>query len=230
MRHFTASFAVPVLCFALTSCAHNSASSVTRTISVSANETVSVESDLAILRIGFDTPPEDLKSAYADGSRRSNAIVIAVKRAGIPDADIRSECQYIERDWSRDHTFRVEQHWTVSAPPKRAAEILDIAIQAGANNSGQIEWTVKDPKTIENEALDRASKRATANAIALAQGMSVRLGSVVSVSNQFSSSTFPMSTFAMAGAQQLAAAPRPLTIEPHQVTRNATVNAVFALN
>src|SRR5579863_8881571 len=135
-----------------------------RTLTISANETVSVEPDLAILHIGFDTPPEDIKSAYADGARRSNAIIAAVRQAGIPEDSIRSEGQYIDRVWTDEHKFKVAQQWGVKVPPQRAAEILDIAISAGANSSGSIEWTVKDEKALENQALDRATARAKENA------------------------------------------------------------------
>ena len=108
---------VAVASVALTSCMDHSAKSNGRTLTVTANESVTVEPDLAVLHIGFDTPPEDVKSAYADGARRSNAIVVAVKQAGIPEDAIRSEWQYIDRVWDNEHKFRLEQHWTVKVPP-----------------------------------------------------------------------------------------------------------------
>lgn len=229
MRQLTGSFALGIFSVVLTACAHHS-TSTGRTISVNANETVTAEPDLAILHIGFDTPPEDLKSAYADGSRRSNAIIATVKHAGIPQDAIRSEWQNIDRVWTDEHKFKVSQQWSVKVPPERAAEILDTAIAAGANSSGQIDWTVKDQKALDDEALGRASARATENAAALAKGMGVRLGTLLSVSNQISASPFAMSAFGMAGAQQQLAAPKPLVIEPHLVSRNATVSAVFAID
>ena len=42
--------------------------STNRTLTVTATESVSVDPDLAILHIGFDTQLEDAKSAYADGA------------------------------------------------------------------------------------------------------------------------------------------------------------------
>lgn len=228
MRSLVASLAVAILAIALTSCTHDSSRNQ-RTLTVNASESVSVEPDLAILHIGFDTPPEDVKSAYADGARRSNAIVAAVKQAGIPEDSIRSEWQYIDRIWADEHRFRLEQHWTVKVPPQRAAELLDIAISAGANSSGPIEWTVKDEKALENQALDRATARAKENASVLAKGMGVRLGTLSSVSNQVSTQRFAYNMLQAgggAGAQQMAP---PLAIEPHQVSRQATVSAIFEI-
>ncbi len=104
--------AVTVLAFAVSLAAISSAAQQTtqpqlkvdssnRTLTVTAADSVSVEPDLAVLHIGFDTQPEDAKSAYADGARASNAIVAAVKQAGIAETAIRSESQYLDRDWTR---------------------------------------------------------------------------------------------------------------------------------
>ena len=200
-----------------------------RTLTVSATDSVSVEPDQAILHIGFVTQPQDAKGAYADGTRASNAIIAALKQAGVAESAIRSESQYLDRDWTTKlRKYTLHQDWTVKVAPERAAEILDAAINAGATSSGQIEWTVKDEKALEAQALDKAAARARANADVLAKGMGVRLGSLIYVSNQMSAPSFPrpMPMMAMKAAN---AAPEPLAIEPHQVSREATVYAVFAI-
>jgi len=235
MKFNLALIAAALLCTTLSAAAQQTTQpqmkvdSSNRTLNVSATETVSVEPDLAILHIGFDTTPEDAKSAYADGSRASNAIIAAVKQAGIPEAAIRSESQYLDRDYStKQHKFVLHQQWTVKVAPERAAEILDIAVTSGATSSGQIDWTVKDEKALEAEALDHAATRAKANAEVLAKGMGVRLGSLIYVSNQISSPSPRPMMFAQAETRLANAAP-PLSIEPHQVSREATVYAVFAI-
>jgi uncharacterized protein YggE len=228
MRNLAASFAVAVIAVLLTSCSPNSTHNQ-RTLTVNASESVSVEPDLAILHIGFDTPPEDVKSAYTDGARRSNTIIAAVRQAGIPEDAIRSEGQYIDRVWSDEHKFRVAQQWGVKVPPQRAAEILDIAISAGANSSGPIEWTVKDEKALENQALDRATARAKENAAVLAKGMGVSFGALVSVSNQVSSPYFPNVMQQAVGGMGAGVGAQPLAIRPHQAGRQATVSAIFEI-
>ncbi|HVC46374.1 MAG TPA: SIMPL domain-containing protein [Terracidiphilus sp.] len=202
-----------------------------RTLSVSATATVSVEPDLAIVHIGFQTQPESAKEAYADGARTSNAILDAVKQAGIPGTDIRSESQYLQPDYApKSHKFRLSQQWTVRTAPARAAEILDVAITAGANNSGQIEWTVKDEHALATQALDKAAQRAREDAATLAHGMQVQLGSLVYVSNQLSSPGPPRIELAsrLFAVDKAQTAP-PLAVEPNKVTREATVYAVFAI-
>lgn len=204
--------------------------STNRTLTVTATETVDAEADVAILHIGFETMPASAKEAYADGAQTSNAIIDALKQAGVAEADIHSESQYLEPDTApKSHKFKLAQQWTVKTTPSRAAEILDDAVTAGANNSGEIDWTVKDERALEEQALDKAAARAKANAAVLAKGMGVHLGELIYVSNQLSAPVLPrpmMRSFAM--APQAQAGP-PLAIEPHKVSREATVYAVFAI-
>jgi len=128
---------------------HLKVDSSNRTLTVTANDNVTVEPDLAILHIGFVTQPQDAKSAYAEGSRASNAIIAALKQAGVEESAIRSESQYLDRDWTtKMRKYTLHQAWTVKVKPERAAEVLDIAVNAGATSSGQIDWTVKDEKAL----------------------------------------------------------------------------------
>ena len=199
-----------------------------RTLSVTANGSVSVEPEVAILHIGFDTQLEDAKSAYSDGARTSNAIIAALKQAGVAESDIHSESQYLDRDFTKPHKFKLSQKWTVKTTPERAAEILDIAVSSGATSSGQIDWAVKDEHGLEAQALDHAAARAKENAEGLAKGMGVRLGALIYASNQLSAPVYPravMSSFSVAGQPASA----PVAIEPNKVTREAAVYAVFAI-
>ena len=204
--------------------------STNRTLTVTATESVSVEPDLAILHIGFDTQPGDAKSAYTDGARASNAIISAIKQSGIPDASIQSQSQFLDRDWSKLHKFKLSQQWTVKVPPERAAEILDIAVTAGATDSSQIDWTVEDEKALEAQALDEAASRVREDAEALAKGMGVHLGTLIYVSNQISSAPPQPIRYRTESFEAKMAAPAPpLAIEPHKVSREASVYAVFAI-
>lgn len=202
-----------------------------RTLTVTTSDSVSVEPEVAVLHIGFDTQPTDAKSAYAEGAQTSNAILTALRQAGVQQSDIRSESQYLERDYTtpKSHKFKLMQQWTVRATPERAAQILDVAVTAGATSSGQIDWTVKDEHALEAQALDKAAARVQQTAAVLAKGMGVRLGVLIYVSNQLSTPSFPrpmIRAFAMAGNAE--AAP-PLAIEPQKVTRETSVYAVYAI-
>jgi uncharacterized protein YggE len=202
-----------------------------RTLTVSAEDRVTVEPDMAILHVGFQTQPTDAKAAYAAGAPTSNAIVAALKQAGIPETSIRSEWQRLDGVYGKPHKFTLAQQWTVKVKPERAAEILDVAVTAGATDSGQIDWAVENEQVLEDKALEGAAARAKAQAAVLARGMGVKLGALVYVSNQVSTPVYPMRAFANNAAPMagLAAAPPPLAIEPRKVVSTASVYAVFAI-
>jgi len=203
--------------------------STNRTLTVTAEESVTAEPDVAILHIGFDTQPGDAKGVYAEGSQTSNAIIGAIKQAGVSSDAIRSESQFLDRDYTKPqaHKFKLSQRWTVKTTPERAAEILDIAVTAGANTSGAIDWTLKDEHALQQQALDHAAARARENAAELAKGMGVRLGALIYVSNQLVSPGYPR-PMAMAMAKSADQA-QPLAIEPQKVSRQATVYAVYTI-
>jgi uncharacterized protein YggE len=200
------------------------------TLTVSAEGRVTVDPDVAILHIGFQTQPTDVKSAYAGGAKISNDIINALKQAGIPETSIRSEWQRLDSASGKPHKFTLVQQWTVKTPPERAAEILDIAVAAGATDSGQIDWTVQDERALEDQALDQAAARARADAAVLAKGMGVHLGALIYVTNQISEQRF-VAAYANNGAPggAFAAPPMTLAIEPRKVSREAAVYAVFAI-
>jgi len=202
-----------------------------RTLTVSAEGQVTVDPDLAILHIGFETQPSDAKAAYAAGAKTSNEIVNALKQAGIPEASIHSEWQRLDRVFDKTRKYKLTQQWTVKTPPARVAEILDIAVAAGATESGDIDWTMQDMRALEDQALDKAAARARADAEVLAKGMGVHLGSLIYVTNQVSAPQSYPRYFAdkSAPTASFATAPAPLAIEPRKVSREATVYAVFAI-
>jgi uncharacterized protein len=201
--------------------------STNRTLTVNAENTVTVEPDVAILHVGFETQPTDAKSAYAAGTATSNAIIGALKQAGVPESAIHSEWQHLNSVYDKPHKFTLQQQWTVRVRPEQAAQMLDVAVTAGATNSGQIDWTVDNEQALQDKALEGAAGRARAQAAVLARGMGVKLGVLVYVSNQVSSPVVPMRAYAMKASTAETA--QPLSIEPHKVSSSANVYAVFAI-
>ncbi len=199
-----------------------------RTLTEIAQDTETVDPDVAILHVGFETLPTDAKSAYAAGTTTSNAIIGALKQAGVAESAIHSEWQHLNSVYDKPHKFTLQQQWTVRVKPERAAEILDVAVTAGATNSGQIDWAVEDEQALQDKALEGAAGRARAQAAVLARGMGVKLGALVYVSNQVSSPVMPMRALAMNG-RVAADALQPLSIELHKVSITATVYTVFAI-
>jgi len=210
-----------------------------RTISVTATDKVTAMADTATVHIGFIAYGPDSNGAYATGSRLSNAIVKALTAAGIPNDTIESENQnvspvqpyQIEKLTPAEKAqrqFQVTQSWTVRVPANDAAKTLDLAVKAGANQSGQIDWSFKDENAPEAQAAAKALQRARAQAEQMATSLNTKLGALLYASNEVQASPIrPMAMRAMAaGAMEKV---EPLAINPRQIEKTATVHAIFAI-
>jgi uncharacterized protein YggE len=131
--------------------------------------------------------------------------------------------------YGEQHKFTLQQQWTVRVKPEQVAEILDVAVTAGATVGGQIDWTVEDEHALEDKALDGAAARARAQAEVLAKGMGVKLGALIHVSKQISATVAPIRAYDLSAARAAIAPPPPLAIEPNKAERTAIVYAVFAI-
>jgi uncharacterized protein len=211
-----------------------------RTIAVTATDKVSVLADTATVHIGFIVYGPDSDWAYATGSRLSNAIFKALTDAEIPADAIESENQNISPvpDYQLEkltpaekgqRRFQVTQSWTVRTAADDAAKVLDLAVKAGANQSGQIEWSFKDEHAPEAEAAAKALKGAHAQAGQMATSLNAKLGVLLFASNQTQAEPVRPLMRAMASANGAMDKVEPLAISPRQIEKSATVYAVFAI-
>jgi uncharacterized protein YggE len=209
-----------------------------RTIAITATDKVIVMADTATVHIGFIAYGPDSDTAYATGSRISNAIVKSLTTAGIPNDAIESENQNVSpvQEYQIDkltpaekaqRKFQVVQSWTVRTPADDAAKILDIAVKAGANQSGQIDWSLKDENAPQAEAAAKALQRARTVAGEMAKGLNVRFGPLLFASNETQAE--PPRPLMQAMAKSAMAVPAPLAINPRRIEKSATVYAVFAI-
>ena len=210
-----------------------------RTISVTATDKVTAMADTATVHVGFIAYGPDSAGAYATGSRLSNGIVKALTSAGIPNDSIESESQSVSPVQpyqvekltpaeKAQRQFQITQSWTVRVPANDAAKTLDLAVKAGANQSGQIDWSFKDENAPEAEAAAKALQRARSQAEQMASSLNAKLGALLYASNEVQASPIrPMAMRAMAaGAMDKV---EPLAINPRQIEKTATVHAIFAI-
>ena len=163
-----------------------------RTLSVSASDHAEADPDVADVHVGFTAYGADLASAYKSGSDLSNAVTAAIEKTGTPRSAIQSRTQRVERlddaqsKVRKGMRYSVVQTWIVTVDPKNAAVVLDAAVQAGANESGQIDWRMKDSVALDAEAVRRAMARAKAMAESLAGASGATLGQPVYITNNVS--------------------------------------------
>jgi uncharacterized protein YggE len=211
-----------------------------RTIAITATDSVTALADVATVHIGFVAYGVDHDSAYAAGSQVSNAIVAALKAAGVPADAIESENQsfaevqpyqlnQLSPDDRAKRKWMLNQSWTVRTDAADAARVLDLAVKAGANLSGQIDWSLKDENTPQAQAAGKALERARAVAEEMAKGLNVKLGVLIFASNQTQASPVRPVMAEMGMALPVAPPPPPLAINARQIEKSATVYAVFAI-
>jgi uncharacterized protein YggE len=209
-----------------------------RSITVSATDSAFAMADQAVVNIGYQAYGEDEQSAYAEGSRRSNAISDALAAAHIPADTIESQDQNLQplNEYElknlpaslKNMKFRITQSWTVRTNPNDAAHILDVAVKAGANQSGSIGWEMKDPSALEAAASAKALAHAQAIAARMAEGLHIKVGALLYASNQPQENVRPMPMMAMA-ARAKTADTKQLSISARRVERSSTVFAIFAI-
>jgi uncharacterized protein len=109
--------------------------------------------------------------------------------------------------------------------------VLDVAVKAGANQSGQMTWSVADQDALQAKAAKLALDRARQIAQQMAAGLNATLGPLVYASNE-APTRGPQPL--MRAQAMMAAAPAPKEVEPlsvsaQKVTASATVYAVFSI-
>lgn len=209
-----------------------------RTITVTATDNAFAMADQAVVHIGYLAYGEDEANAYAEGSRRSNGVIDALRSAGVASDSIESEDQNLQplNEYElknlpgnmKNMRYRITQSWTVRTTPGAAAKTLDIAVKAGANQSGSIAWEMKDGSLLEAAASSKALAHAQVIASRMADGLHIKVGPLLYASNQAQETvvrTVPMLAFSRAKNADA----KPLSISTRRVERSATVFAVFAI-
>jgi uncharacterized protein YggE len=214
-----------------------------RTIAVTTSADAHADADTVTVQIGFLVYGVDQDSAYALGSKTSNAIAAALKSAGISPDAIQSESQgispvpqYANQEWTPEEKaarkFQVQQGWSVKTGAGNGARVLDIAVKAGANQSGQMSWSVADQDGLQARAAKLALDRARGIAQQMAAGLNATLGPLVYASNEapprgnepLNGRAVPMMALKAEPAEVA-----PLSISAQKVTASATVYAVFSI-
>ncbi|HKR27606.1 MAG TPA: SIMPL domain-containing protein [Acidobacteriaceae bacterium] len=212
-----------------------------RTIAVTTSDTATELADVATVTVGFEIYAPDAQTAYSQGSQLSNAIMEAMKKAGVPEKAIQSKEQQLTHTEFPEYDktppedrakkqFTLSQSWTVRVPAKDASAVLHVAIEAGGNESGAIGWDVADRSALQAKAAAKALIHARQIASQMAEGLGAKLGTLVYASNQERPTPIQaMAEAAMPNVGVPPPAPAPLAVVPQNVEESATVYAVFAI-
>jgi uncharacterized protein YggE len=208
-----------------------------RTISVTAHADAEQRADQAVVHIGYQIYGPTSVEVTATAAKLSQAIMAAVTQAGVVNDAVGSESQstgpteaYQENGLTSDQKaarrFQANQSWTVRVDAGNAANVFAAAVSAGANQSGFIDWAVRDDTALSARAASRALQEAKSIAGQMAEGLNAKLGMLLYASNQAEPlRVLPMMSRAIAKSETEPT----LSLSPPMVTRSATVSAVFAI-
>lgn len=215
----------------------SSSQAATRTVTVSGAGQVSLKPDIAYIYIGVHTEASSAASAVSENSTKTQALVEALKAAGIAEDDIRttnfsiwSGIQYGpdgqptgETTYSVDNTVYV----TVRDLPK-LGDLLDKAVQAGANSINSITFDVADKTKAMSDARKAAVEAARKQADELATATGVSLGEIQSI-QYYDSSPAPIFESKGMGGGGADAASVAVPINPGQMQITVTVTLTYEL-
>ena len=218
-----------------------------KTIAIGTTDEATALADIAAISVGFEIYKQDSVSAAAEGGRLSHSIMEALHKAGVEDKSIESKSQSLSRNANFDdkenssqraqRQFRFERSWEVASTPKDAATILRLALAAGANQSGNIDWRIADRKALQAQAAANALVKARGVASQMADGLYVKLGALIYASNETPNaktyfarpnSGLMLNTESASLSVVVSSAP-PLEIRPQTIREEATVYAVFSV-
>lgn len=185
-----------------------------KTIAITAEDSVSVDPEVATITLGFQNYLPTKDAAYQENLRVSNEVTNALLNGGVPKSALETESlrlQRVEPDerWTseekKDRQFQARQSWIIHVSAARAQAVVDMAIRAGANLLEALDWNVSDPNALQAKAGSAALAKAKTIAEQMAKGLNAKLGDLVYASNQA-----PVSEYAgSAGKVPEMAAPRP---------------------
>ncbi|MAS37094.1 MAG: hypothetical protein CL610_24050 [Anaerolineaceae bacterium] len=145
------------------------------------------EPDVVIVQLGVQTSSSDVMEAYNNANIAIQNVIDALKAAGIEDRDLQTTGLYLYQDTpfnpqtgepGTEPIYRVQNSLTVTVRDvDTVGDIINIGVEAGANNIGGIPFSIDDPAALEQQAREAAIGDARQRAEELASLMGVELGS-----------------------------------------------------
>jgi hypothetical protein len=199
-------------------------------ITVSGTGSVNATPDVAVWTFGLTSRATTARGALAANGTEMRKVIAALKAAGIAAADIRTSQVSLGARTNQDGTAVVgyEASNSVTAKVRNGAgtgEIVDKAIEAGADTVNGPSFTVSNQGALYRQALAAAFDDARAKALKLAQSAGLSLGKAVAISeNGASQPVFYAATAKAAGA----ADSTPVEVGQSEIQANVTVTFALA--
>jgi uncharacterized protein YggE len=190
MRTLLAALAASLTFAAVPALAAEDAAFAATTLNLSATGESHAAPDMATVTLGVQAQAATAEQAMSANAQRMAAVVAALKRAGVPDRDIRTtglnlQAQYaFPQNQARQLTgYEAINEVTVQDRDlAKLGALLDAAVSAGANQVNGISFGLKDPHAAEDAARLEAVKALQAKAGLYARATGYKVGRLVNLS------------------------------------------------
>ena len=230
-------FSVIALALLVSACAPASNAAV-RTLTVSGSGDAFLAPDIAYIYVGVHTEAASAAEAVADNNTQTEALIQAIQDFGIPAQDIRTTNFSIwpmdrydpstgmpsgEKVYAADNTVYVTVRDLATI-----GDLLDTAVQAGANTVNSIQFDVAEKDDALQQARAEAVEDAREQAQALAEAAGLTLGDIQSISF-FDAQPYPIFDGKGGGGGAMAAEQAAVPIQPGQLTFSVNVTVTYEL-
>lgn len=192
--------------------------------------------DIAYVTVGITSQSKEAAWATRDDAERSQAVVAALKGAGIADKDIQTESYILQPqyDYSGHNGPTVTGYQATNSirvtvrSLAKVGPVIDTAIKAGANNINGVTFDLSDRRHVEGETLVAAIANARSKADLMAGAAGVSLGNLLRISEDNAPIVEPVAFGGMVMAANASVAATP--VSPQELTVTADVSAVYAIS
>ena len=159
------------------------------TIVVTGTGRVSVQPEVADLRLGVSVARPSVEAARTEAARTMDAILAAVETAGVPRTDVRTAMLSVQPRYDyRDGRAPALTGYDIAnivevtvSDLGRVGAVVDGTLGAGATSMDGLTFRVADPAPAEREARVRAMAEARARAEVLAESAGLTIDGVVDI-------------------------------------------------
>ena len=192
--------------------------------------TVKIRPNLAIITVGVTTQATTAADAQSQAADRVARILDRAKALGIADKDTKSGGYSIQPQYAyaqgaapRITGYQATQQVVLSyRKVDEAGKALDTLVQNDGATNASLQFSLEDPKAAQADARAKAIADARAKAQAMADAAGVKVGSVLSVSDQ-SSSVGPYQAYDRSTAGAPAAAQTQIPVSDLDIVIHVTV-------
>ncbi len=217
---------------------------VKNTITVSDTGEIYAKPDLVLITFSVVTEGKTVAETMKENTKKMNAVVDFMKNQGIKDKDLKTTdfVIYPRYEWHKETSlfptgkrvlvgYEVRQSLEVKIRDmEKIGDIIQGATDMGANQMGNLQFTIDKQDELKKQAREEAIKKAKAKAKELASQLGVRLVRITSFNESIAIPRFPYLEGTRMMGEGVPQAPQTPQIETGENKISVTVNITYEID